>query len=311
MNVRVLKILLTGSEGQLGCALRGSLPQVLQNSSVELIATSRSGGDGLVALDLVDADACRKAVLDVKPDWVINAGAYTAVDRAETEPELAQAVNGLAPRAFAEALAQTGGRLLQVSTDFVFNGRQGHPYEPAQPRDPLGVYGASKAAGEEAIAQVLGFERDGTATLVRTSWVYGPVGANFLLTMLHLHRQKAAAAQPLRVVADQVGCPTSTSGLARACWRAVERELSGVLHWSDAGAASWYDFALAIGELAEESGALGRAAQVLPISTLAYPTLAKRPAYSLLDCSSSRELLGLMPKHWRQALREVIADVES
>ena len=306
-----MKILLTGSEGQLGCALRGSLPQVLQNSSVELIATSRSGGDGLVALDLANSDACRAAVFEAKPDWVINAGAYTAVDRAETEPDLAHAVNALAPRAFAEALAQTGGRLLQLSTDFVFNGRQGHPYKPAQPRDPLGVYGATKAAGEQAIAEVLGLEQAGKAALLRTSWVYGPVGANFFLTMLRLHRQKAEAAEPLRVVADQVGCPTSTSGLAQACWRLVERQLGGVMHWSDAGAASWYDFAEAIGELAEAAGQLEHAAKVFPISSADYPTPARRPAYSLLDCSSSRELLGLMPKHWRQALREVIADVGS
>ena len=302
---------MTGSEGQLGRALRVSLPQVLQNSSVELIATSRSGGDGLVALDLADADACRAAVLDAQPDWVINAGAYTAVDRAETEPDLAHAVNALAPRAFAEAIAQTGGRLLQLSTDFVFNGRQGHPYEPAQPRDPLGIYGATKAAGEQAIAELLGVEHEGKAAVLRTSWVYGPVGANFLLTMLRLHRQKALAAEPLRVVADQVGCPTSTAGLAGACWRLVERQLGGVMHWSDAGAASWYDFAVAIGELAEASGILDCPAQVQPISSADYPTPAQRPAYSLLDCSSSRELLGLMPKHWRQALREVIADVGS
>ncbi|MDP7995688.1 MAG: dTDP-4-dehydrorhamnose reductase [Synechococcus sp. SP2 MAG] len=306
-----MKILLTGSEGQLGCALRGSLPKVLQNSSLELIATSRSGGDGLVALDLADADACRAAVLDAQPDWVINAGAYTAVDRAETEPELAHAVNALAPRAFAEAMAQTGGRLLQLSTDFVFNGRQGHPYKLDQPRDPLGVYGATKAAGEQAIAEVLGLEREGRAALLRTSWVYGPVGANFLLTMLRLHRQKSLAAEPLRVVADQVGCPTSTAGLAGACWRMVERQLCGVMHWSDAGAASWYDFAVAIGELAEDSGTLESAAQVQPIATADYPTPAQRPAYSLLDCTSSRELMGLVPKHWRQALKEVIADVGS
>ena len=304
-----MKILLTGSQGQLGRALQASLPLMLQNRNVELIATSRSGGDGLVALDLADADSCRAAVFESKPDWVINAGAYTAVDRAETEPELAQAVNGLAPRAFAEALAQTGGRLLQLSTDFVFNGRQGHPYEPAHPCDPLGVYGATKAAGEQAIAELLGVEREGRAGLLRTSWVYGPVGANFLLTMLRLHRQKAVAAEPLRVVADQVGCPTSTAGLAAACWRLVERQLGGVMHWSDAGAASWYDFAVAIGELAEASGHLERAAQVLPISTVDFPTPAQRPAYSLLDCTSSRELLGLMPKHWRQVLQEVIADV--
>ncbi len=126
-----------------------------------------------------------------------------------------------------------------------------------------------------------------------------------------LKAQKAEAAEPLRVVADQVGCPTSTFGLADACWRLIERQLGGVMHWSDAGAASWYDFAVAIGEIAEASGHLERAAQVQPIGSADYPTPAQRPAYSLLDCSSSRELLGLMPKHWRQALREVIADVGS
>ena len=304
-----MKILLTGSEGQLGSSLRASLLTMLQSSSVELIATSRSGQDGLVALDLADADACRTAVLDAQPDWVINAGAYTAVDRAETEPDLAHAVNALAPRAFAEALAQTGGHLLQVGTDFVFNGRQGHPYKPEQQIDPLGVYGATKAAGEQAIAEVLGLDQGGNAAVVRTSWVYSPVGSNFLLTMLRLHRQQAEADEPLKVVADQVGCPTSTVGLTRACWRLVERRLGGLMHWSDAGAATWYDFAVAIGELAEASGRLDRAAQVLPISTVDYPTPAQRPAYSLLDCSSSREQLGLIPKHWHQALREVIADV--
>ena len=304
-----MRVLLTGSQGQLGRALRGSLPQMLHNSSVELIATSRSGGDGFVALDLADADACRAVVLELQPDWVLNAGAYTAVDRAETEPELAHTVNALAPRAFAEALAQSGGRLLQVSTDFVFNGRQGHPYEPAQPRDPLGIYGATKAAGEQAIAELLGLEQSGKASVLRTSWVYGPVGNNFFLTMLRLHRQKAVAAEPLSVVADQVGCPTATAGLAGACWRLMERQIAGVLHWSDAGAASWYDFAVAIGELAVAAGQLERAATVLPISTSNYPTPAQRPAYSLLDCTSSRELLGLKPTHWRQALQEVIADV--
>ncbi|MDA7623053.1 dTDP-4-dehydrorhamnose reductase [bacterium] len=304
-----MKILLTGSQGQLGRALRGSLPQVLQNSSVELIATSRSGGDGLVALDLVDADACREAVFESKPDWVLNAGAYTAVDRAETEPELAHAANALAPRAFAEALSQTGGSLLQLSTDFVFNGRQGHPFKPEQQIDPLGVYGSTKAAGEQAIAELLGVEQGSKAAVLRTSWVYGPVGSNFLLTMLRLHCQKAVAGEPLRVVADQVGCPTATAGLAGACWRLIERQVAGVLHWSDAGAASWYDFAVAIGELAEDLGQLEHAAQVQPISTADYPTPALRPAYSLLDCTSSRELLGLKPTHWRQALQEVIADV--
>jgi dTDP-4-dehydrorhamnose reductase len=309
-----MKVLLTGAAGQLGHALRQQVP-----TGVELIATSRSGsgadGDGLIALDLADAEACRAAVHQHRPDWVLNGGAYTAVDKAESEPELAHAVNAGAPRAFAEALRETGGRLLQVSTDFVFNGAQGSPYRPEQPRDPLGVYGASKAAGEDAVEQLLG--SNGRGVILRTSWVMGPVGRNFALTMLRLHRERGASGQPLAVVADQVGCPTSTHTLAQACWRVIERSaglsadsssaLGPILHWSDAGAASWYDVAVAVGELAVDLGLLERAAVVNPITTVDYPTPAQRPSYSLLDCTDTRRALALEPTHWRTALRQLLA----
>ncbi|MCP9881514.1 dTDP-4-dehydrorhamnose reductase [Cyanobium sp. Alchichica 3B3-8F6] len=296
-----MKVLLTGATGQLGQALIATKPP-----GVELIATSRSGGAGLLALDLATPEACRAAVHAHCPDWVLNAGAYTAVDRAESEPALAQAVNADAPAACAEALAATGGRLLQVSTDFVFNGAQGSPYRPEQDVDPLGAYGASKAAGEAAALQLPG------ARVLRTGWVHGPVGHNCCLTMLRLHRER----QQLGVVADQVGCPTSTATLSAACWRAIgvglepaaEAALPRILHWSDAGVASWYDFAVAIGELGVVAGLLERAARVLPISTADYPTPARRPSYSLLDCTTSRAALGMEPLHWRAALAQVLSD---
>jgi dTDP-4-dehydrorhamnose reductase len=302
-----MKVLLTGREGQLGTALQTSLPE-----GITLIATGRS------ELDLADPAACRRAVGDHRPDWVLNAGAYTAVDRAESEADRAMAINGGAPQAFAEALAETGGRLLQVSTDFVFNGAQGSPYRPDHPLQPLGVYGATKAAGETAALALPG------ARVLRTSWVYGPMGKNFCLTMLRLHAAKAAAGAPLGVVADQVGCPTATHTLAAACWRAIGADSAGaaaniaagndpaategprILHWSDAGAASWYDFAVAIGELGVEAGLLERAAVVRPLTTADYPTPAQRPSYSLLDCSSSRLALALDPVHWGAALAEVL-----
>ena len=293
-----MKVLLTGAAGQLGQALIATKPP-----QVELIATSRCGGEGVLALDLADAAACRAAVQQHRPDGVLNAGAYTAVDRAESEPELAEAVNAGAPAAFAEALTATGGRLLQLSTDFVFDGAQGHPYAPEQQPSPLGVYGASKAAGEAAALQLPG------ARVLRTSWVYGPVGRNFCLTMLRLHRERVASGQPLAVVADQVGCPTSTHSLAADCWRAIGAGGPRILHWSDAGAASWYDFAVAIGELGVAAGLLERAARVVPIATADYPTTARRPSYSLLDCSGSRDGLGLEPMHWRAALIEVLTEV--
>jgi dTDP-4-dehydrorhamnose reductase len=173
---------------------------------MELIATSRNGGDGLLPLDLADADACRAAVLTHRPDLVFNAGAYTAVDQAESEPELALAVNGGAPRAFAEALLEAGGRLLQVSTDFVFNGQQGSPYRTEQSRDPLGVYGATKATGEGAVEQLLA--ASGQGVILRTSWVMGPVGKNFALTMLRLHRER----EQIGELAEQVAAATAYRG---------------------------------------------------------------------------------------------------
>ena len=290
-----VRVLLTGRHGQLGQALVASVP-----AGLELIATGRG------ELDLADPSACRAAVEQHRPDWVLNAGAYTAVDRAESEPVLAEAVNAGAPGAFAEALASGGGRLLQVSTDFVFDGEQGHPYTPEQPLRPLGVYGATKAEGERRAAAALSPER---LCLLRTSWVYGPVGANFCLTMLRLHRAKAAAGESLGVVADQVGCPTATAGLAQACWRVIERGVSGRHHWSDCGAASWYDFAVAIGQLAAARGLIDAPARVRPITTADYPTPARRPSYSLLDGTTTRHALDLEGQHWQAALAEVLARI--
>jgi len=297
-----MKVIITGAAGQLGQALRRVAPAEIGAVPLELIATSRSGGAGTIPLDLADAKACRALVQEHRPDWLINAGAYTAVDKAETEPELAQAVNAGAPAAFAQALQATGARLLQVSTDFVFNGAQGLPYRPDQPVDPLGVYGASKAAGERAAAVALAPDR---LCILRTSWVYGPVGKNFLLTMLRLMRER----EQLGVVADQVGCPTATAGLAQACWAVLEQGVSGVHHWSDVGAASWYDFAVAIAELGKVAGLLENPARINPITTADYPTPAQRPSYSLLDCTATRQALQRSPLHWREALRQVIGDV--
>jgi dTDP-4-dehydrorhamnose reductase len=294
-----MKILLTGTGGQLGQALLDSKPE-----AVELISTTRQ------ELDLSDAQACRLAVQKYRPDWVLNAGAYTAVDRAESEPELAHAINAGAPEAFAQELDRQGGRLLQVSTDFVFDGQQGFPYRVDQPTTPLGVYGASKAAGEQAIHQTFGLNNP-QGVILRTSWVVGPVGRNFALTMLRLHRER----EQLGVVADQVGCPSSTINLAAACWKTImlgsHTTLPPILHWSDAGAASWYDVAVAIGELGHRLGLVDTPAQVKPITTADYPTPAARPTYSLLDCTSTRAALQLDGQHWQEALQQLLLRVHA
>ena len=301
-----MRVLLTGAGGQLGQALQASAPVRLGDEPLELVATGRQ------ELDLADAAACSELVRQLQPDWVLNAGAYTAVDQAEQQPAEAEAVNHWAPAALAEALAERSdgrGRLLQLSTDFVFSGEQGSPYQPDAPIEPLGVYGITKAAGERAVLERL--QPGERAFVLRTSWVYGPVGRNFCRTMLRLHRERAARAEALAVVADQVGCPTSTLGLATACWRLIELangagHLPPILHWSDAGAASWYDFAYAIGELGLATGVLEQMAMVIPITTADYPTPARRPSYSLLDCTASRAALALTPQHWRAALLAVM-----
>lgn len=285
--------MLTGKDGQLGKALIEKIP-----ADIKVVALGRQ------ELDLSNKEACHNAVLEHRPDWVLNAGAYTAVDRAESEPELALAVNAKAPEAFAQSLGEIGGRLLQISTDFVFNGTQAYPYQPDQPVDPISVYGATKAEGERLVKTALPSTK---YCILRTSWVYGPVGKNFCLTMLRLHSIKSAKNETLNVVADQIGCPTSTLSLARACWAAINHGTSGIHHFCDAGAASWYDFAIAIGDAGVAAGIIDQTAKVMPITTSEYPTPAKRPRYSLLDCTSTRSELKLEVNHWQKELLKVIS----
>jgi dTDP-4-dehydrorhamnose reductase len=292
---KTIKVMLTGKDGQLGRALLEKIP-----AGIEVVALGRQD------LDLSNKESCHNAVLEYRPDWVLNAGAYTAVDRAESEPDLAMAVNAVAPEAFAQALGEVGGRLLQVSTDFVFNGTQAHPYHPDQPVDPISVYGATKAEGERLVQKALPAT---SYCILRTSWVYGPVGNNFCLTMLRLHRLKSAQNETLNVVADQIGCPTSAWNLACACWSAINHGTSGIHHFCDAGAASWYDFAIAIGDAGVAAGIIDQSAKVLPITSSDYPTPAKRPGYSLLDCTATRIALELEANHWQKELSKVISKI--
>lgn len=200
-----MKVLLTGSRGQLGQALVASKPANLSGKSFTFIPFSRK------ELDLTDSKACREAVEIYQPDWIINAAAYTSVDKAEEEMNLVQKVNVDAPAIFAKELSKYDGKILHLSTDFVFDGMQGKPYLPSDNVSPLSVYGRSKAESEKAVLNYL-VEK---AFILRTSWVYGPVGNNFALKILHLHDAK----DEIKVVVDQVGTPTSTYSLADACWR--------------------------------------------------------------------------------------------
>lgn len=280
-----MKALITGANGQLGKALLATLPE-----GWTCLAIDRT------ALDLADATAILRLVDAEQPDLVLNAAAYTAVDRAESERDLAMAVNGAAPGAFAKALSGSGKRLVQVSTDFVFDGASGRGYLPSDAKNPQSVYGASKSAGEDAAGD--------DAIIVRTSWVYAAGGANFVRTMLRLMRERDS----LRVVADQIGSPTWATGLARALWGLAAKDQPGIFHHRDAGVASWYDFAVAIAEEGRELGLLDRVPEIIPISTSDYPTPAKRPSFSVLDVSGTRSALGDDHVHWRTNLKTMLKE---
>lgn len=281
-----MKVLIVGSKGQLGRGLQAHAP-----AEAEIVAHD------VDTLDITDAAAVNALVEAERPEILFNAAAYTAVDKAESEEATAQAVNGTATGILADAAKAVGARFVHVSTDFVFDGQSGTPYKPDAATNPLSAYGRTKLAGE----QLAGPE----ALIVRTAWVYAPVGGNFVRTMLRLMGERPE----VRVVADQVGTPTYAPGLANALWRMAADGVSGIHHYTDAGAASWYDFAVAIQEEGLAAGLLSTKVPVIPIGTADYPTPAVRPSYSVLDKTSTFAALGGPTPHWRDNLRVMIAKV--
>ena len=293
-----MKVLLTGGSGQVGREILKSKPK-----EIEIICPSRD------KLDLSDHYACKKIVKDQKPDWIINCGAYSQVDDAEKNVQLSQKINGYAPAAFVETINEINTNLLHISTDYVFDGNQNFPYKENQERNPLSQYGASKALGEELIEKKINTIEK--ATILRTSWVISHIDKNFVLTMLRLHSQK----ETIKVVSDQIGCPTSAGELAKVCWRIIElkkkKKLPFILHWCDAGVASWFDIAVAVGELAKELDINKKEALVLPINTSDYPTPARRPKYSLLNTQNTSFLLDIYPIHWRKNLKNILIEYKN
>jgi dTDP-4-dehydrorhamnose reductase len=284
------RVLVLGAGGQLGQELQLTVPR-----DWHMIALPRD------ACDLSHRDQINSVFLREKPQAVINAAAYTAVDKAESEPELAYAVNHEGPAYIAQQCAAHGSRLLHISTDFVFSGDDPTPLAPAAPVNPLGVYGASKLAGERAV-----LASGADAIVLRTSWVYSRFGHNFVKTMLRLLSQR----EELAVVADQVGSPTWAKGLAIASWQLLRKgDALGIYHWADAGVCSWYDFAVAIAEEAQDLDMLQKDPLVRPITTADYPTPAKRPRYSVLDHRATHACLGTEPTHWRQQLRQMLVEL--
>ena len=285
-----MKVLIIGAAGQLGRSLLKTAP-----GECEIQATD-------IELDIRDQAALRKAVHAFQPAVILNAAAYTAVDKAESERELAFAINASGAENLAQVALECGTRLIHISTDFVFDGKKSSPYLPADEMHPLGVYAASKAEGEIRLRTLKG----NTAVILRTGWLYAAEGHNFVKTMLRLMTEKDS----LKVIADQVGTPTWAVSLAKLIWKVTQNPaIKGTYHWSDAGVASWYDFAVAIQEEALSQGLLKKSIPIRPITTEEYPSPARRPAYSVLEKQATIAATGEIPDHWRVNLRAMLKEL--
>ena len=286
------RILITGGSGQVGHCLKAQL-----EGCAELSVPDSS------ALNIVDRRSVRQAVETFRPDYIINAAAYTAVDKAESDAERAFAVNRDGARHLAEAAEASGAAMLHISTDYVFDGAGGAPYDEAAQTAPQNIYGASKLAGEQAVLAACR-----CAVVMRTSWVFGAHGQNFVKTMLRLGRERDS----LGIVADQYGAPTAAADIAAALITIIRRhtpeqlaERAGIYHYCGSPYASWFEFAEIIFAEAAAQGVLAKIPAVKPIATADYPTPAKRPADSRLDCGKIRAVFGIAPCDWHSALSDL------
>jgi len=282
-----MRYLVTGAAGQLG----RETVLALQAAGEDVIGIDRQ------ELDFSQPDQVAEGIAAHRADWVINCAAYTHVDKAEQEQELAFRVNRDSAKAVAEGVASYGGRLLHVSTDFIFGGEQSHPYAEDDPAHPVGVYGQSKWEGEQAVQAVMP-----DAVILRTAWVYGSHGHNFVKTMLRL----AAEREELRVVDDQIGTPAWTADITRALLSLIEVDARAVFNFTNEGVASWYDFASEIIAVARDLGFPLKVKKISPIPSVDFPTPATRPAYSVLSKVRIRQVLDYPIPHWRDSLREMM-----
>ena len=286
-----MKVLLTGSSGQLGREIISLKP-----SGINLIKSNR------FSLDLINPKSCQNYIKKIKPDWIINCAAYTNVEKAESEKKLAYLINSLSVKNLAESIQEINGNFIQISTDYVFDGNQNNPYLPEDLKSPINVYGKTKSIGEDFIKKI--FKNNNKSIIIRTSWLMGPTGQNFALKMLDLLTSKGK----VNVINDQIGSPTTTKTLAKACWETINLYTKGeslppILHFANEGEASWFDIAIEIEKIAKDLGLIQNPVSINPISSSNYPTKAKRPKYSVLDCKSSFQSISYKSNHWKSAIK--------
>ncbi len=285
-----MKVLIIGANGQLGWELIRTCPDNITFFSVDY-----------PKIDIRERSTINKWINTTSPDLIINAAAYTDVDKAEKEKTKAYKINHKGVENLAIEAKQAKIRLIHISTDFIFNGENYKPYNPEDQPNPESVYGKSKLEGEVSARKIL----DHKALIIRTAWLYSSHGNNFVKTMLNLMKGHSS----IKVIDEQIGTPTWGYGLAKAIWIAAEKNLTGVLHYTDAGAASWYDFAVAIQEEGLSLGILTDPNPINPVPTTEFPTPAKRPMYSVLNKQSMWQATGIKPEHWRVQLRSMLKEL--
>lgn len=286
-----MKVLVVGANGQAGRTVLARAP-----------AWARAVSADRCSMDITDRRAVLDVVRDVAPAVIVNAAAYTNVEAAESDAATAFAVNADGPGHLAEAARAVGGRLIHISTDYVFSGASARPLRRDDPTGPLNAYGHSKLAGERRVRETL----DDDAVILRTSWLYSRWGVNFVLKMLDLMRSQPE----IRVVADQIGSPTWAGSLADVVWRAIDCGAGGTYHWSDAGQTSWHGFAAEILAAGREIGLLQDDVDLIPVRSLDFPTKARRPAFSVLDLSRTESDLGVTAVRWQNNLRKMLVELK-
>lgn len=299
-----MKILLIGAKGQLGSTIVEEINKHNLKNKCELICPDKNN------LNLLNKNNIDGYISNLCPDWIINTAAYTNVDEAEEQVDLAYKINKDSTIAICNTLKRVGGKLLYLSTDFVFDGESNIPYKPNDIRNPLNIYGKSKSEGEIAVENILG--ESGQGKILRTSWLIGFSGKNFAKTILSLSRKKGF----VKVVSDNIGRPTTTTTVAKLCLEIIKKDLlnqkiPSIMHCSNSGIASWYDLAVAIKEIGASLLIIPNNVKIIPIPSNEYLTKAKRPIYSALDLNSTSKDLNFDFIHWREALNKLILEKES
>ncbi len=294
-----MKVLITGANGQLGRALNKNKFELDKHQDLKIFNTTKSD------LDLGNELSCRKAIEKYNPDWVINCGAFTAVDKAEIESKKAYKVNGYGPYFLAKKLQQTGGKLIHISTDFVFDGKSNKAYKVNDPINPINTYGKSKAMGEQFLTKKENNFKN--IFIIRSSWIIDNIGENFFLKVLKLLSKE----ENLKVVNDQIGCITNANNLSKLCWKLISihqkiSEMPSIIHFCDSGICTWYDVAYTIRNLAFEKKIISKKPPIIPVDSNHFNFPAKRPNFSLLNCEHTYNFFNYHPPYWRETINTLL-----